>query len=173
MGKTKIKIVDDSQPVEEKKPKKVGKPKPFDKTQGRDELVEKLKAELGLEEAPKEEEQKVEKRMEKPDKTKPRGKKYQEAVKDLDRSKSYSVTEAVDMVKKLSYSKFTGTLEAHINTVPKAAVIHRGLGKLNQPAEELSAKVKALLQTVGKTKIKKVTLSPTMGPSVKVDLSSL
>lgn len=166
MGKTKIKLVDDSQPVEEK-PKKVGKPK--------DELVEKLKAELGIEETPKKEAVKAEpvKKAEKPGKAKPRSKKYQEASKDLDRSKAYSITEAVDLVKKLSYSKFTGTLEAHINTVPKAAGVHLGLGKLNQPTEELSANIKTLLQTIGKTKIKKVTLSPTMGPSVKVDLTSL
>ena len=57
-------------------------------------------------------------------------------------------------------------------TEAKAPVIHLGLGKLDQPTEELSANVKTLLQTVGKTKIKKVSLSPTMGPSIKVDLAS-
>ncbi len=219
----------------------------------------------------------------KPGKAKPRSKKYQEVTKDLDRTKSYPLTEAVELTKKLSYSKFDGTLEAHINTVtanirglvslpfasgkklkilafgkgaessgadvagtdetieeknkgkvnfdlvittpewmPKLAkiarilgprglmpnpkngtitsssadglkkavegfqagkteykteakipVIHLGLGKLNQPTEELSANIKTLLQTLGKTRIKKVTLSPTMGPSVKLDLSSV
>lgn len=188
MGKTKTKIIDDSQPeVEVKKPKK--------KALVKDELVEKLKAELGIEEAPKkQEEQKVEKRGEKPGKSKPRSKKYQDVTKDLDKSKSYPLPEAVELVKKLSFSKFPGTLEAHINTIqtgirglvslpyagkheyktePKAPVIHLGLGKLDQPTEELTANIKTLLQTIGKTRIKKVTLSPTMGPSVKIDLSSL
>ncbi len=58
-------------------------------------------------------------------------------------------------------------------TEPKAKVIHLGLGKLNQPTEELSANISVLLQTLGKSRVLKVSLSPTMGPSVKVDLSSL
>ena len=207
------------------------------------------------------------KKATKPGKAKPRSKKYQELVKDLDKTKSYPLSEALDLVKKLSYSKFAGTLEAHINTsttgirglvslpfvtgrklrilafegsdeiidniskgkidfdiivttpawmgklakvarilgprglMPnpkngtiaedlkkavegfqtgkteyktesKAPVIHIAMGKLNQPNEELSANIKALLQTLGKSRVKKVTLSPTMGPSVKVDLAS-
>ncbi|OGE31334.1 hypothetical protein A3C59_04275, partial [Candidatus Daviesbacteria bacterium RIFCSPHIGHO2_02_FULL_36_13] len=58
-------------------------------------------------------------------------------------------------------------------TEAKAAVIHLGLGKLTQPTEELSANIKTLLQILGKSRVKKVSLSPTMGPSVKLDLSSL
>lgn len=219
------------------------------------------------------------KKLQKPGKAKPRSKKYQELVKDLDRSKTYPIPKAVDMVKKLNYAKFNATIEAHINTIQtgirglvslpfsvgkklkivafgkgaeasgadvagtdetieeinkgkvnfdlvittaewmsklakvakilgprglmpnpkngtitddlkkavegfqagkteyktesKAPVIHLGLGKLDQPTEQLSQNVKTLLQTVGKTRIKKVMLSPTMGPSVKVDLSSI
>lgn len=160
MGKTRTKIIDDSQP-------KKGKPK--------DELVEKLKAELGMEE-----EKKLDVQSAKPtskvkhptSKTKPRSKKYQQVSKDLDRSKTYSLDEAIELTKKLSYTKFDGTLEAHINTI-KSPVIHKGLGKLSQPTEELVANVKILLSTIGKTKIKKVSLSPTMGPSVRVDLASI
>lgn len=131
----------------------------------------------------------------KPGKAKPRSKKYQEITKDLDRTKVYPLNEAVDLVKKLSYSKFNATLEAHINTsqtgirglvsLPyasgkteykteaKAPVIHMSLGKIDQPNEELITNIKTLVQTLGKTRIKKVTLSPTMGPSVKVDLASV
>ena len=58
-------------------------------------------------------------------------------------------------------------------TEPKANVIHLGLGKLDQPTEELSANVKTLLQTIGKTRVKQVRLAPTMGPGVKVDLASI
>ncbi len=287
MGKTKTKIMDDSQAEEAKKPaKRLGR---------RDELVEKLKAELEAEEL-KEKQAKPEAvktisevktqsepttktKYQKPGKSKPRSKKYQEVSKDLDKSKTYPLIEAVELTKKLSYSKFPGTLEAHINTIntgirglvslpfvsgkklqilafgkeaatsgadvtgtdatieeinkgkvnfdiiittpewmpklakvarilgprglmpnpkngtitsdlkkavgsfqsgkteykteSKAKVIHLGLGKLNQPTAELSANITTLLQTLGKSKVLRVTLSPTMGPSVKLDLSSL
>ncbi len=216
----------------------------------------------------------------KPGKAKPRSKKYQELTRDLDRSKTYPLSEAVDMVKKMSYSKFNATLDAHINTAQtgirglvslpyasgkqlrilafgpsktpqkegvifgsdeaieelnkgkvnfdlvittpewmpklakvarilgprglmpnpkngtitddinkaiegfqagkteykteaKAPIIHIALGKIDQPTEELSANIKMLIQTVGKTRIKKISLSPTMGPSVKADLASI
>lgn len=308
MGKTKIKTVDESQPVEEAKSKK--------KLGRTDELVEKLKAELGVTEEKTIEDRGIHPQpstLKKPSSTinypsskKVRSKKYQEASKDLDKSKSYSLNEALELIKKVSYTKYIGTLEAHINThqkglrglvslpfasgkklkilafatntpgvgllvpsglVPsivegvegdspgvdnvtfgddstieqiskgkvdfdlvvttpewmsklakiarilgprglmpnpkngtianpsadglkkavesfqsgktefkteaKAQVIHLGLGKLNQPKEELNANVKTLLQTIGKTRVKKLTLSPTMGPAVKVDLSSI
>jgi large subunit ribosomal protein L1 len=44
-----------------------------------------------------------------------RGKKYRELRKDLDRSKTYSLEEGIKEVKELSYSKFTGTLELHMD----------------------------------------------------------
>lgn len=296
--------------VKKSAPKKQNQDDSFGGTQ--DKLVEKLKAELGMTDEVKPDETKVARgdteestrreaagakaiedarrdtevagprAQKKPGKEKPRSKKYKEISKDLDRDKVYSLTEAVDLTKKLSYSKFDGTLEAHINTIqtirglvslpfvsgkklrilafgssetkkidevtygddssiesimkgkidfdlviatpiwmPKLAktakflgprglmpnpkngtiaqseeglkkaiasfqegkteykteskspVIHLGLGKLSQPSEELVANVKLLLSTIGKTKIKKVSLSPTMGPSVKVDLASL
>lgn len=247
MGKTKIKTID-----------------------GRDTLVEKLKAELGIEKKekpqPKAGQPMAEKKI-KPSKQKPRSKKYLEASKDLDRNKSYPLPEALELIKKLSYSKFDGTLEAHINTLQnlrgfvslpfasgkklkilvfegddavleqinkgkidfdilitspkwmpklatvakvlgprglmpnpknntitdnpkkaaesfqagkteykteaKAPVIHIALGKLSQPSEELIANCQTMLSTIGKTKIKKIVLSPTMGPSVKLDLASV
>ncbi len=220
-------------------------------------------------------------KTQKPGKVKPRSKKYQELTKDLDKSKTYPLNEAVEMTKKMSMTKFDGTIEAHINTIQtgirglvslpfvsgkklkilvfgsantpkadeditigdesiietinkgkvnfdlvittpdwmpklakvarilgprslmpnpkngtivsdlkkavesfqtgkieyktesKAAVMHLGLGKLSQPTEELSANIKTLLATLGKSRVKKVSLSPTMGPSVKLDLTSL
>lgn len=44
----------------------------------------------------------------------PHSKKYRNAVKDLDLKTSYDKTEALELVKKTSYSKFDGTVEAHI-----------------------------------------------------------
>jgi large subunit ribosomal protein L1 len=58
-------------------------------------------------------------------------------------------------------------------TEAKAPVIHIAMGKLDQPTEELATNIKTLYQTIGKSRIKKITLSPTMGPSVKLDLTSL
>jgi len=290
MGRPKVKMIDDSQPeVEEKKPVKTAK---SSAAKTRSEALPKpevndSREEQGAEQTPSErtgdasdvlrtDEPSPKK---KPGKAKPRGKKYQEVIKDLDRSKFYPVGEAVDMVKKLSYAKFNATLEAHINTTAlglrgflslpyasgkklrilafgkgadqsgadifgddsiiesisqgrvdfdlvittpewmpklakvakvlgpkglmpnpkngtitddlkkavegfqsgkteyktesKAPVIHLGLGKLDQPTEELSANIKILLQTIGKTRVTKVSLSPTMGPSIRVDLATI
>ena len=290
MGKTKIALIDDAalkEEVSSKKKVKVSK-------EAKSEVAEASSAVESAQQIPSEQESesadqsakpedeqaaKQPKKAQKPGKSKPRSKKYQELTKDLDRSKTYPLTEAVDLAKKLSYSKFNGTLEAHINTAasgirglvslpfasgkkltilafgkgaeesgadifgtdelieeinggkvnfdlvvttpdwmpklakaakvlgprglmpnpknstitsdlkktvesfqsgkteyktePKANVIHLGLGKIEQPTEELSANIKTLLQTIGKTRVKKVTLSPTMGPSVKVDLASV
>lgn len=315
MGKTKIKTIDDSMPQE-----KVKKAAP--KKKEKDELVAKLREELGIEEEsqkerakddaasqlsePGEEGQKaqaltsvtpsepvspkakgeLEKQIQTSEqstkqepKSKPRSKKYQEKAELVEKNKFYPLNEAVELVKQLSYSKFEGTLEAHINTTqagirglvslpfasgkklkilafgkgaeqsgadlagddstmeeisagkvnfdlivttpewmsklakvakvlgpkglmpnpkngtitddlkkavegfqsgkteyktePKASLIHQSLGKVTQPAEELQANVKTLVQTIGKTRVKKMTLSPTMGPSVKVDLGSI
>ncbi len=281
MGKTKTKIIDDSQEQESTKPSKLVR-----KLRLQDDLVEKLRAELEVEESGKPPVVKTtttetSKKTQKPGKTKPRSQKYQEVMRGLDKSKAYPLSEAIELTKKLSYSKITGTLEAHINTVntgirglvslpfvsgkklrilvfgssnapkaddeitigdesiieeinkgkvnfdlivttpewmpklakiarilgprglmpnpknntittdlkktiegfqtgkteyktePKAPVMHIALGKLNQPDVELTANLKTLLQTLGKSRIKKVTLSPTMGPSVKLDLSSI
>ncbi|GIK41790.1 MAG: 50S ribosomal protein L1 [Chloroflexota bacterium] len=43
-----------------------------------------------------------------------RGKKYQEVVKLVDPAQNYTPAEAVDLVKKTSYTKFNATVEAHL-----------------------------------------------------------
>ena len=43
-----------------------------------------------------------------------RGKKYQEAVKLLDRTKAYSPQEAIELAKKMSHAKFDETVELHL-----------------------------------------------------------
>jgi len=58
-----------------------------------------------------------------------RGKKYQAVRAQLDKSKLYPVKEAVALVKKLSYSKFIGSVEAHLvmreeNTSVELALPH-------------------------------------------------
>ena len=52
-----------------------------------------------------------------------RGKKYQEALKLVDRSKKYSLAEAVELLKKTSYAKFDATVEVafRLNIDPRKA----------------------------------------------------
>lgn len=308
MGKTKLTVMDDSLPQEEgKKPskkveKKVTEAKLDEESRLSEaggtssestspdvhepgeagaeqskaaELETQAQASEGSDKATDEQS----KKKQKIGKAKPRSKKYQEISKDLDKSKYYPLAEAVELLKKLSYTKFDATIEAHINTVQtglrgfismpfaagkkirilafgkdaqssgadlvgsdeaiedinkgkinfdllittpewmpklakvarilgprslmpnpksgtitedlkkavesfqagkteykteaKAPIIHMSLGKLNQPSEELSANIKTFVTNLGKTKIKKVTLSPTMGPAVKLDLASV
>jgi large subunit ribosomal protein L1 len=67
------------------------------------------------------------------------GKKYQEAVKLIDKTKGYSLSEAVEMAKKTSYAKFDETVELHfrMNLDQRAAdqqirgiaLLPHGLGK--------------------------------------------
>ncbi len=54
-----------------------------------------------------------------------------------------------------------------------ASVIHLGIGKVSQPTDELNQNIKILLSTIGKSKIKRVTIASTMSPGVKIDLSSI
>lgn len=58
-------------------------------------------------------------------------------------------------------------------TEANGQVIHLGVGKTNQPVEEIAANIKALYNVIGKSKVKKATLSATMGPGVKVNLQSV
>ena len=68
-----------------------------------------------------------------------RGKKYREALKLVDRSKTYSAEEAIDLAKKASYAKFDETVELHLRMgvdprsadqqVRGVALLPNGLGK--------------------------------------------
>ena len=65
--------------------------------------------------------------------------------------------------------------------VEKAGIIHSGIGKASFPAEDLRANFDALLDAVVKAKpagakgkyVRKVALSSTMGPGIKVDTAEL
>ena len=65
--------------------------------------------------------------------------------------------------------------------VEKAGVVHAGIGKASFTDEALLANVKALLEALNRAKpsgakgtyVKKISLSSTMGPGVKVDTTSL
>ncbi len=76
-----------------------------------------------------------------------------------------------DDLKKAEESFQAGKTE--YKTEAKASIVHIALGKLSQPNEELEANVKTLLSIIGKSKTRKITLSPTMGPGVRLDLNSI
>jgi large subunit ribosomal protein L1 len=46
-----------------------------------------------------------------------RGKKYQEALKKIDENKYYTLTEAVETLKKIAFAKFEESVELHINVL--------------------------------------------------------
>ena len=52
-----------------------------------------------------------------------RGKKYQEALKLIDRTQKYPLTEALELLKKVSYAKFDATVEIafRLNIDPRKA----------------------------------------------------
>ena len=68
-----------------------------------------------------------------------RGKKYQEAAKQIDRSQLYEMSDAVALVKKTAFAKFDETIEVHIRTgcdgrhadqqIRGAVVLPHGTGK--------------------------------------------
>ena len=58
------------------------------------------------------------KKKKKEKKTKERSKRYKEAAGMVDKTKLYSLTEAVQLVKKTSLTRFDGTVELHVNLNP-------------------------------------------------------
>jgi large subunit ribosomal protein L1 len=69
-----------------------------------------------------------------------------------------------DAVKKLSVAK------TMVKTEKKAPVVHIVIGKVSQSEAELEANIAELIKVIKPTKIKKLALCATMGPSVKVEV---
>lgn len=65
--------------------------------------------------------------------------------------------------------------------VEKAGIVHAGVGKASFTEEALAANIKALVQAVAKAKpagakgtyIKKISVSSTMGPGIKLDIADV
>lgn len=257
MGKTKITSIDDSENTETIKETETSAPS---------ETAEKKKS-------------KASKASQKKGKAKYRSVKYKQSAEKVEKSKRYSITEAIDLAKQSSYSKFDGSLEIHLATnaknirglvslpfasgkklkilafgkgaedsgadivgdddklneiirgvtgfdvivttaewMPKLAratkvlgprglmpspkngtittdlkkavteiqsgkveyktekngqAIHLTLGKVSQNTDEVFQNTKILFNAIGKTRIKKAVISPSMGMGIKVDLASI
>ena len=58
-------------------------------------------------------------------------------------------------------------------TETKFPLIHMTIGKVEDKESDLAENLQALIEAVGKKNIQKAVLAPTMGPGIKVDLTSL
>jgi len=58
----------------------------------------------------------------------------------------------------------------NVKTEKKAPLIHVGIGKVSQKEQELVENAEAILAAIGWNQILRIFLSPTMGPSVKVEI---
>ena len=56
---------------------------------------------------------------------------------------------------------------------PNAPVVHAKIGKLSQGDDKLAENLKVLIYAIGPAKIRKATLTTTMGPGIKLDLSQI
>ncbi|OGD84162.1 hypothetical protein A2165_02865 [Candidatus Curtissbacteria bacterium RBG_13_40_7] len=58
-------------------------------------------------------------------------------------------------------------------TDPTAPIIHTSLGKLSTKPQAIEENLRALISSIGLTKIKKATVTTTMGPGIKLDVASI
>jgi large subunit ribosomal protein L1 len=65
--------------------------------------------------------------------------------------------------------KFSGNT-VNLKTEKKAPLMHIAVGKVSQKETELTENVKAIITAVGRNMIVKAHISPTMGPSVKLQI---
>ncbi len=80
--------------------------------------------------------------------------------------KNGTLIKDIKEAKKFSANKLT------LKTEKKAPLIHTVVGKVSQKDKEVSENAKALLKAFGKKQVTKACLTSTMGPSIRVDLSS-
>ena len=87
------------------------------------------------------------------------GKKYQEAVKLLDKTKTYSLEEAIDLAKKMSHASFDETVELHLRMgldprnasqqVRGVALLPHGLGKKERVLVFAQGESEKIAETAG------------------------
>ena len=121
-GKAKEKEKKQKEKIEDKI-----KEKKFEKkdTQVGKEIVEEKKEET--------KEKKPTVKKEKVGKTKIRSKKYQAAVALFDRNKKYQISEAIELIKKTSYTGFDGNVEIHMHLIGKSGKPEQVRGLIQYP----------------------------------------
>lgn len=162
-GKKKLKAKSEKLKVEEKI-----KEKKFEQPQEKEEAVGKTKVEKLAEEI-----------TEKPKKVnvgkaKIRSKKYQEVVKLIDRTKKYEVSEAIELVKKTSLTKFDGNVEVHVRVLAKSGKPEplRGLIKYPHPTGRsikiiiIDEKIAKDIEKTGKAPADIYLATPAMMPKI-------
>ncbi len=63
--------------------------------------------------------------------------------------------------------------KTQFKTEAKAPLIHQVIGKVDFKPRELEANFKALTEAIGINKIKKAVITSTMGPGIKINLTSI
>lgn len=104
--------------------------------------------------------------------------------KTVDHTKLYPPLEAIALAQSSATNAFDGKIEAHAvviktgkfgpyKTERKSPLLHIVLGKQSEKPETLAAELEQFVKTVGSaTTIKKLVVCATMGPGVKVDVTS-
>jgi large subunit ribosomal protein L1 len=105
MGKVRTRIIG----LEDVETKQKKEQKQKAKTRQQEKKVEEEKVVAPVQE------EKVEKKVKKA-KARVRGKKYQVAKRQVDKTKTYSLTEALTLLRKIKWVKFDESVELHINT---------------------------------------------------------
>lgn len=100
----------------------------------------------------------------------------------VDRTKFYPPLEAIQLALATATNKFDGKIDVHAvltktgkfgeyKTERKAPLLHASLAKQSEKPEVLLGALEKLVNAVDARQIKKLVLSATMGPGVKVNLS--
>jgi len=63
--------------------------------------------------------------------------------------------------------------QVNFKTEPANLIVHLPIGKVSFQPAQLSQNITAVITAVGKSKILRVTITSTMGPGIKVDVSSI
>ncbi len=170
MGKVKTVVMGDLEA--EEKSRRSGKAKREQKKAAKKEKT--VEPEVAPTAAPEEpvEEKKVVHKAKKTETNKyhfPAGKKYLAAKTLVDVKKSYPVSEALDLVKKTSFSKFDGSVEAHFNVTQNnlrgTVALPHGTGRQVKVAIATDALV-ANLEKTGKIDFDILVASPDMMPKL-------
>lgn len=97
----------------------------------------------------------------------------------VDRTKLYSLLEAIRVAQETATNHFDGKIEVHAvlkragkfgayKTEKKAPLLHAVLGNQSESAEKLAEELARLVAAVNANQIVKLVVCATMGPGVKV-----